>query len=88
LRRREIVPRLAGMKPGGTFTVRGHAVEVGWTLGDGSRLRLAANLGRTESPVVPLPAGEPIHATAPLAAGASGALPPWSVFVTREASGG
>jgi malto-oligosyltrehalose trehalohydrolase len=45
IRRREIVPRLAGMEGfAGLYRVRGErAVEVEWRLGDGSRLVLMAN---------------------------------------------
>jgi malto-oligosyltrehalose trehalohydrolase len=44
-RRREIIPRLAGMHGfAGQYRVRGdRAVEVAWRLGDGSRLMLLAN---------------------------------------------
>ena len=85
MRRREIVPRLAGMRPGGTHAVDARVVRVEWTLGDRSRLRMAANFARTESPPVVLPRGTLIHATAPLVPGTRSALPPWSVIVTREA---
>ena len=88
LRRREIAPRLAGMRPGGRYTVAGRVVQVEWTLGDRSCLRLAANFAPTESPAVAVPAGTVIHATAPLAAGTRSALPPWGVVVTRETTDG
>ena len=88
LRRREIVPRLAGMRPGGHHAVAGRVVQVEWVLGDRSCLRLAANFAPTESPAGAVPAGTLIHATAPLAPGTRSALPPWGVVVAREASDG
>ncbi|HEX8964227.1 MAG TPA: malto-oligosyltrehalose trehalohydrolase, partial [Rhodocyclaceae bacterium] len=49
LRRREIVPRLAGIGTGKCTTRRfgRHALSASWILGDGARLSVAANLGRT-----------------------------------------
>ena len=88
VRRREIVPRLAGMAHGGIAAADAHVVRVEWTLGDRSRLRMAANLGPTESAPVPVPAGTVIYATAAIEPGARSAFPPWSVIVTREAVGG
>ena len=49
LRHEHIVPRLAGMGGGGRFEVMGDALRVTWTLGDGSRLDLAANFGEAEA---------------------------------------
>jgi malto-oligosyltrehalose trehalohydrolase len=46
IRRREIVPRLQAMQPGGTYRVIGPAaLRVEWRLGDGSALVLLANFG-------------------------------------------
>ncbi len=51
VRRREIVPRLVGIGGhSGRYTVLGHeAVRIDWTLGEGSRLTLLANL--SDAPV-------------------------------------
>ena len=87
VRRSEITPRLRGMRPGGTYAVEGHVVQAEWTLGDGSRLRLAANLAPQASRAVAVPAGTALYASAPLAPGTPGVLPPWAVIVTREAAG-
>jgi len=84
LRREHLVPRLASMAPGGSFTVAGSVLQVEWTLGDRSRLRLAANLGPAASPPISLPAGTPIYASAAIASGPRVSLAPWSVLVTRE----
>jgi malto-oligosyltrehalose trehalohydrolase len=62
LRRREIVPRLAGMKGAGRWRLLSErALEVGWRLGDGSALRLLANFG-AERVVVEAPPGRLLHA--------------------------
>jgi malto-oligosyltrehalose trehalohydrolase len=46
IRRREIVPRLRGMAPGGQYRMLGSmALRVDWTLGDSSELVLLANFG-------------------------------------------
>jgi maltooligosyltrehalose trehalohydrolase len=54
IRAREIVPRLAGMRPfAGTYRLRGpKAVSVEWQLGDGSRLLLLGNFAN-EAVAVP-----------------------------------
>ena len=53
IRRREIVPRLAGLPPfAGRWQVTGpKAVVVEWRLGDGSRLVLAANFSADNMPI-------------------------------------
>jgi len=45
LRRERIVPRLAGMRRGGRYAVRGGRLRVSWTLGEGSTLHLATDAG-------------------------------------------
>jgi maltooligosyltrehalose trehalohydrolase len=77
LRAREIVPRLVDM-PGGSARYEVHpsgAVTVGWTLGDGSRLHLEANLQARAAEVPGRPDegllyGWPPGAAAPMAGGA------------------
>ena len=88
LRRKHLVPRLAGMAPGGSFTVAGSVLQVEWTLGDRSRLRLAANLGPAASPPILLPAGRPIYVSTPVPSGPRASLAPWSVLVAHEAFDG
>lgn len=69
LRRREIVPRLAGMKDAGRWRLLGErALEVGWRLGDGSALRLLVNFG-AERIAVETPPGQLLHAEGPPPAG-------------------
>jgi maltooligosyltrehalose trehalohydrolase len=63
LRRRHIVPRLAGMRSGGSFALTGDDVlRVGWTLGDGARLHLVANFSDSPHDVEP-PPGDILYAT-------------------------
>ncbi|MGE5792442.1 MAG: malto-oligosyltrehalose trehalohydrolase [Bacteroidota bacterium] len=83
VRRREITPRLAGMRPGGEFECEGAGgLAVRWTLGDGARLHLAANLGDAPGRLA-APPGRLVHATERDAPAA-----PWSVIATLEAAGG
>ena len=57
IRRADIVPRLAGIEPGGSYTVLGPAaLRVEWRLGDGSQLLLLGNFA--DEPVL---APEPIE---------------------------
>lgn len=85
VRRRSIVPLLPaiGAHAGAWRRIGPHALDVGWDLADGRRLRLVANLGPAASP-----AGEDLvddvvqYATAPVEfSGRRAELPPWSVVV-------
>lgn len=82
LRRRELVPRLPGTSGGGAVWQRfaDSGLAVSWTLGDGSRLSLLANLGPHPAEGVPAPQGRLLYATGPEASqrAAQGRLPPWS----------
>jgi 1,4-alpha-glucan branching enzyme len=82
LRWRHIVPRLAGTRGSGSFEcVAPGALAVHWTLGDGARLHLAANLAPVTARMAPAP-GVPIYAH-----GRSGhLLAPWAVAWTIESS--
>lgn len=94
LRRREIIPHLTGANEGRArwsgFGATGLAVD--WTLGDGSRLALRANLGPEVVTAVPPSAGRPFHRVGdnpgPPDCDASDRLPPWSgVWHLRMAGG-
>jgi maltooligosyltrehalose trehalohydrolase len=64
LRRREIVPRLPAMAPGGRYDVIGPAaaVRVEWRLGDDTRLLLFANFADTAAQLVePTPTVDPLY---------------------------
>ncbi|HEV2301491.1 MAG TPA: malto-oligosyltrehalose trehalohydrolase [Stellaceae bacterium] len=53
IRAREIVPRLAGVAPGGRYRVLGpRAVRVEWRLADASRLSLVANFAADPAPLL------------------------------------
>lgn len=86
LRKREIAPRLAGISGGhAAFEVVGErGLRVHWRLGDGTGLRLSANLGGqalSEPSLAPGPSETPLHLEPGAIAGdlAQGRLPPWSV---------
>jgi 1,4-alpha-glucan branching enzyme len=82
IRRREIVPRLAGTTFGNACAEDSDLLTADWRMGDGATLRLLANLS----------AGEIAHARAqsettgtPIWGDAtSGPVPPWSVFWRLE----
>jgi malto-oligosyltrehalose trehalohydrolase len=81
VRRREIVPRLAPNPSAGRFEpLSGRGLRVEWTLADGARLVLLANL--SDAPVEPAgaPPGRMLAATPDdlASALARGGLPPWS----------
>jgi glycosidase len=66
LRHRHIVPRLKGMRSGGTFDLpQDDVLRVRWMLGDGSRLHLLANLAAAPCSAVEVPAGEVVYASGP-----------------------
>jgi maltooligosyltrehalose trehalohydrolase len=75
VRRKEIVPRL----PGATFDLAradGSVLTASWRLGDGSQLRLVANLSKAAAPRPrDVRAGRPLWGGAP-----QETLPAWSVF--------
>ena len=91
IRRREIVPRLAGIKgsAGNVFLSEEMGFAVQWRLGDGSTLTIYANLQRGAWTLPPVllqqvkEAGRLIYEMAPGydAALRSGVLPPWSAVV-------
>lgn len=87
LRRQVIVPRLRGMGGhAGTFeTFAAAGLRASWHLGDGSTLRLLANLSgeATSAAVTP---GETLFALALATANGRDELAPWSVLWTLEAS--
>lgn len=94
LRRRQIVPRLAGSRGGDAgFSVVGPtALAVDWRLGGQARLALVANLGAECARGVVRPAGQLLFATGEDAAArlAAGTLPPWSAawFLDEDAAAG
>ncbi len=76
IRRREIVPRLAGAAFGEAHAADNGLLTASWRMGDGATLRLLANLSHGE---VTHPQGE--TAGAPLWGSETGeVIPPWSVF--------
>jgi maltooligosyltrehalose trehalohydrolase len=88
IRRREIVPRLAGLQgnAGEVLIAEGGGLAVRWRLGDGTDLLLVANLcGKTWQMPRALPEAGPtkvLHETrAGCASLQSGTLPPWSTIV-------
>lgn len=78
LRRKEIIPRLKGIAGncGQYKAVAGGAVLVRWTLGDGSRLRLAANLSAVPRDGFGIATGRQLYAIGSVEGGRLGA---WSV---------
>lgn len=81
LRRTAIVPRLAGASAGEVRSLDGRALSVAWTLGDGARLTLCANLGDARASVQPPGGGQTLHEQPGGAAEAAlrGELAGWSV---------
>jgi 1,4-alpha-glucan branching enzyme len=80
IRHAAIAPRLAGAGAGLVRSVEGSALSVAWTLGDGARLTLCANLGDEPGVVAPPNAGQTLFETAGGVAEAAlrGAPPGWS----------
>ena len=77
IRRREIVPRLAGATFGEAHAADNGLLTANWRMGDGATLRLTANLSdRRDRPR----ANANRRALRSGAARCSGPIPPWSVF--------
>ncbi len=89
LRRRELVPRLRGSGCGRCDTLGTHAVTLRWQLGDGSTLRLVANLGSRAVGAAP-PVGRTLWTSAPvlLRRLAGGVLPAYAVAAFLDAPPG
>jgi maltooligosyltrehalose trehalohydrolase len=76
IRRRQIVPRLAGAAFGDAHAADNGLLTANWRMGDGAALRLAANLSASE---IAHKSGE--TAGTPIWGGTPGEMiPPWSVF--------
>jgi hypothetical protein len=91
VRAREITPRLRGM-PGreAHFALLDtNGLLVNWTLGDGGRLTLIADLGDEAAPLLEVPAGRLFYATDNMmsAALSQQAVPPWSAAWFYEEAG-
>ncbi len=87
LRHRHVVPRLAGMRSGGTFALVGDdCLRADWTLGDGARLHLVANFSATSCGGIDIPPGELLYVSdlAPEGDLARRVLPACSVLFTLE----
>ena len=85
LRRRLIVPHLAGEAQQGKYAADEEHLQVDWVLGDGARLHLRANFSDRIWMQVPNAPGTAIF---PRAQDRSDALPAWSAQWTLESSGG
>jgi len=82
VRRRRLVPHLAGSGHDAHFAVDGAGLSVDWTLGDGSRLHLRANFSDALWANVPDAPGDLLFASRGAALAA--ALPAWSALWTLE----
>jgi len=90
IRSRVIAPRLRGMDGGARYTADSHLLQAEWTLGDGSRLRLIANLAAAARERLVPPDGRVLYASIPDAEAIlrDRVLPGWTVIWTLEDSGG
>jgi maltooligosyltrehalose trehalohydrolase len=84
LRRRHIVPRLAGVAHGGSFVVVNGAPHVEWTLGDGSHLHLAANFSRRDISFPEAPRGRLVYADGAIVENGGLRLETAGIIVTLE----
>ncbi|MBE0626508.1 MAG: malto-oligosyltrehalose trehalohydrolase [Burkholderiales bacterium] len=91
LRHQLIVPRLRGMRSGGTFRIEhGSVLRVQWSLGAGAVLHLVANFAARASAAVSMPPGDVVYAYPPQGKGRAGAreLAPWFVEYALETAHG
>jgi maltooligosyltrehalose trehalohydrolase len=80
LRRRHVVPLLAGMRSGGSFDAQGTLLRVDWAGSDGRGLHLVANVSAQAREDVAVPRGESIYATDGMPApGSTGTLPRYAL---------
>jgi malto-oligosyltrehalose trehalohydrolase len=78
IRRNEIIPRLSDIRGGsGDYSADGPSVAVSWTLGDGTSLRLLANVGAKPLEGIAAPEGRVIFSTGEPK---DGSLAAWSVI--------
>jgi len=83
IRKRDIVPHIAGRAHSATFETLGAAgLAVDWVLGDGARLHLRANFGDAPLEGVARPAGIVLHGEGDPAQG--NGLGPWSGIWSLE----
>ncbi len=90
LRREAIVPRLKGARSEGCERHGEGGLAASWTMGDGARLSLRANLADIPATGVPPAPGILLHGAGDglEAALARGELPPWSVAWHLDTDGG
>lgn len=84
LRRRHLVPHLAGMTRGATYVVVNGAPHVEWTLGDGARWHLAVNLSRHDASLSEAPRGETVYSAGTFPEYGALRLAPAGIIVTLE----
>jgi 1,4-alpha-glucan branching enzyme/maltooligosyltrehalose trehalohydrolase len=86
IRAREIAPRLRGMRGAARYAVDDRVLAADWTLGDGSRLHLIANLAEAAREHIVRPRGRVLYASLSEAETAlrEQALPGWKVVWTLE----
>lgn len=78
VRHKEIIPRLENIGGNsGTYRVEGKSIDVRWALGDGTSLRLLANVGADDIQDTAAPEGRIIWSEGGLT---DGKLSPWSVI--------
>ena len=78
IRHKEIIPRLENIGGNsGTYRVEGKSIDVRWALGDGTSLRLLANVGADDIQDTAAPEGRIIWSEGGLT---DGKLSPWSVI--------
>jgi len=88
IRAREIAPRLRDMRGGARYAVDDRLLAADWTLGDGCRLHLLANLAAVAREHIVPPQGRVLYASIakPETALHEQALPGWTVVWTLEAA--
>jgi maltooligosyltrehalose trehalohydrolase len=86
IRRRQLVPHLAGARTGGRYEISNGVLCVDWPLAARAVLRLALNLCDADATLPQLPSGRCLYALGAQAAHGALRMPPCSVYVTLESS--